>query len=200
MVTSPDKTQDLRVRRTHVLLRKAFLELMSEKEFQSITVQEIADRAMVNRATFYDHFVDKYALLEYSIRELFNETLHSKIPEEFTCSVENLHLLVSTTCDYLAQLHGHCLPKDRQILPLVQTQITTAITELLMTWIDGAQSDAPRDPALLQSTAVLTSWAIYGAAFYWSQQSQQKPSQEFVTKILPLIVASIAQVINVQGS
>lgn len=196
MLTSPDKTQDLRVRRTHVLLRKAFLELLTEKDFQSITVQEIADRAMVNRATFYDHFLDKYALLEYSIRELFNETLHSKIPKGFTFSVENLNLLLLTTCEYLSQRRQHCLPKDQQILLLVQTQITTAITERLITWIENAPSDGSPDPTLLQSTAALTSWAIYGAASYWSQQTAHKSAHEFSSQILPSILACLAPVIK----
>ncbi len=198
MLTPPDKPQDLRVRRTHLLLRKAFLDLMTEKDFQSITVQDIADRAMINRATFYDHFVDKYALLEYSVRELFKETLHSKIPEEFTFSVENLHLLMLTACEYLSGLREHCLPKDQQILPLVQTQITTAITEILVTWINEAHADGVADPMLYQTTAAITSWAIYGAAFYWSQQTERKSSNEFVSQSLPLVVAGLAQVIKVQ--
>ena len=167
------------------------------KDFQSITVQDIADRAMINRATFYDHFVDKYALLEYSIRELFKETLRDKIPENFTFSVENLHLLMLSACEYLSGLREHCLPKDQQILPLVQTQITTAINEILVTWINDVQAGDPLDPMLRQTTAAVTSWAIYGAAYYWSQQSDQKSPEAFVLQSLPLITASLAQVIKV---
>src|SRR5260221_14719045 len=123
-LTQQEKIPDLRVRRTHLLLRKAFWELMAEKDFQSITVQDIADRAMVNRATFYDHFVDKYALLEYSIREQFKETLQRQIPEVFKYSVENLELLIVTMYEYLSALRNHCVSTDQQILPMVQTQIT----------------------------------------------------------------------------
>ena len=53
---------DLRVRRTHVLLKKALLELCEEKGFKATTVGEIAERAMVNRVTFYRHYRDKYEL------------------------------------------------------------------------------------------------------------------------------------------
>src|SRR5258706_11048089 len=129
MVAVEGKTKDLRVRRTHILLCKAFLELIKERDFQSITVQDIADRAMVNRATFYDHFVDKYALLEYSIREQFKETLQRQIPEVFKYSVENLELLIVTMYEYLSALRNHCVSTDQQILPMVQTQITAVITD-----------------------------------------------------------------------
>lgn len=56
---------DPRVKRTRQALLQAFVALLEEKQnFHSISVQDIAERATVNRATFYDHFEDKYALLE----------------------------------------------------------------------------------------------------------------------------------------
>ena len=58
---SQEKT-DLRVRRTHVLLKQAFLDLCEERGFKAITIGDIAERAMVNRVTFYRHYHDKYAL------------------------------------------------------------------------------------------------------------------------------------------
>ena len=47
---------DLRVMRTRQLLEESFLALMEEKGFQSVTVQDITNRATINRATFYAHF------------------------------------------------------------------------------------------------------------------------------------------------
>jgi len=54
---------DLRVRRTHKLLWEALMTLMTEQEFETISVKEICDRAMVHRTTFYKHYEDKYELL-----------------------------------------------------------------------------------------------------------------------------------------
>ena len=61
---------DLRVRRTRKLLQKALLEAASEKGFAHVTVSDITERAMVNRATFYRHYEDKYDLLTHYIEEL----------------------------------------------------------------------------------------------------------------------------------
>ena len=198
---SPDeKTQDLRVRRTRLLLRNAFMELMTEKNFQSITVQDIADRAMVNRTTFYDHFVDKYGLLEYAIREQFKQTLHSTVPEDSQFSPENLRLLLITTCEFLSQLRNHCLPKDREMLPLVQTQITGLIAEILLSWIGAARPRNARDMTRAPLIATITSWAIYGAGLYWSQANEQESLADFVSQALPTIMASLGQAINVTAS
>ena len=52
---------DPRVKRTRGLLLKSFGDLLAEKSFDAITVQDIAERSTINRATFYAHYVDKYA-------------------------------------------------------------------------------------------------------------------------------------------
>jgi AcrR family transcriptional regulator len=60
---------DRRIVRTQGAIKKAFLELMSEKNFDSITIQDIADRANVNRATVYLHYLDKFDLLDKIMEE-----------------------------------------------------------------------------------------------------------------------------------
>jgi AcrR family transcriptional regulator len=58
-----ERTADRRVQRTRRLLHKALMSLILEKKYESITVQEILDRADVGRSTFYMHFKDKDELL-----------------------------------------------------------------------------------------------------------------------------------------
>ena len=55
--------KDRRVQRTRLLLHKGLMSLILEKKYESITVQEILDRADVGRSTFYLHFRDKDDLL-----------------------------------------------------------------------------------------------------------------------------------------
>jgi len=183
------KPVDLRVKRTHLLLRQALMELMPEKGFQAITVQDIVDRAMINRATFYEHFTDKYALLEYSLRDLFRQTLTAQVPEESGFSAQNLRLLIHTTCEFLSQLRRRCLPKNQQLLPVVQTQITTVINEMLLTWLKQQPMEKQPHQVAPDLTAAVMSWSIYGAAFYWSQEDRQESLDEFVQRTLPLVTA-----------
>ena len=60
---SHEEQTDLRIRRTHKFLQEAMIELVIEKGFDAITVGDIAERAMINRATFYRHYQDKYDLV-----------------------------------------------------------------------------------------------------------------------------------------
>ena len=62
---------DVRVLRTHNSLGDALVALMHEKPFDSITVQEVLDRAAVGRSTFYAHFRDKDDLFLSDVEEFF---------------------------------------------------------------------------------------------------------------------------------
>lgn len=59
----PQKTTDRRVQRTRQLLQKALSELILDKGYEKVTVQDVIDRANVGRSTFYAHFEDKEQLL-----------------------------------------------------------------------------------------------------------------------------------------
>ena len=64
---------DRRVRRTRAGLADALVELILERGYARITVQDILDRADIGRSTFYAHFRDKDALLESCFEGLQEE-------------------------------------------------------------------------------------------------------------------------------
>jgi AcrR family transcriptional regulator len=63
--------EDLRIRRTRKLLQQALIELTIEKGFAAVTVRDLTERAMVNRSTFYRHYVDKHALLRQYLEDRY---------------------------------------------------------------------------------------------------------------------------------
>ncbi|WP_438492588.1 TetR/AcrR family transcriptional regulator [Paenibacillus sp. IHBB 3054] len=64
---------DRRILKTQEALKKAIIELMSEKNFDDITLQDLSDRANISRGTFYLHYMDKYDLLDKLIETHINE-------------------------------------------------------------------------------------------------------------------------------
>jgi AcrR family transcriptional regulator len=64
---------DRRSQRTRKLLGDALVELMLEKRFEEITVQDILDRANIGRSTFYAHYTDKEQLLLSEIEHVIHE-------------------------------------------------------------------------------------------------------------------------------
>ena len=65
-----EKTKDRRIQKTRKVLHEALISLILEKDYRSITIQEIIDRANVGRSTFYTHFQDKDDLLTSEVGNL----------------------------------------------------------------------------------------------------------------------------------
>src|SRR6202158_6254455 len=95
---------DPRIRRTRQLLQDALRRLLVEKEFDDITVQDITEAATLNRATFYAHYPDKFALLGELIRVSFLELLSQRnVYFDGTCSTA-FHPIILALCDYLLEV------------------------------------------------------------------------------------------------
>jgi AcrR family transcriptional regulator len=185
MLPKEKEKEDLRVLRTRKLLYDAFIDMLGKKRFRSITVGEIADQAMVNRATFYAHFADKYALFEYAIRKSFQQTFEAQIPEDCYYSIYNLQIVISAVCDFLKQLNGHCHPVEAQELPSFDGIVIQMVGEIITEWFSKNDDCEFVEPPNL--VVDMVSWAIYGAALHWSKHNQDEPSVEFVVKITPMI-------------
>lgn len=80
-----DPKLDRRVARTRIFLRDALFSLIEEKGYAAITVQDITDRANVNRVTFYFHYKDKEDLLFEVLKNLY-DGLVSSLPPTTTAS------------------------------------------------------------------------------------------------------------------
>ncbi len=71
---SMKKKLDLRIQKTYLALENAFIKLLEEKPFESITTNELCDAAMIRRTTFYKHFEDKYDYFSFFISNSINRS------------------------------------------------------------------------------------------------------------------------------
>ena len=66
---------DLRIKKTKRAIRSAFAELIKEKPMEKITVKEIAERAEINKTTFYAHYETVYDLVDQLAQETVAEVI-----------------------------------------------------------------------------------------------------------------------------
>ncbi|WP_342045775.1 TetR/AcrR family transcriptional regulator [Bacillus sp. OTU530] len=78
-------TEDRRVLKSQEAIKNALIELMLEKNFDQITLQDISDRANVGRRTIYHHYMDKYDLLDKLMEEHINKLRETR---EWACEKE----------------------------------------------------------------------------------------------------------------
>lgn len=78
-----EKKTDLRIIKTRRQIQTAFLNLLKENKFDTISVSQITQEAMISRSTFYDHYEDKFALLD-SIYEMINSEFKKIVTDYFS--------------------------------------------------------------------------------------------------------------------
>ena len=123
---------DPRVRRTRQLLQCALGKLLKEKEFEKISVQEIADAATLNRATFYDHYDDKFALLECMVGSRFHELLAERgVRFDGSCSGA-LSAMVVGVCDFLEESLGMEGERQRQMEPHLESAMIAVVRRMIL--------------------------------------------------------------------
>jgi AcrR family transcriptional regulator len=191
----PVNDADPRVRRTRQLLQEALLALMAEKNFDAISVQDITERATLNRATFYAHFQDKYALFAGYSREWFRTALEQRLPAEAGLSRANLELLILASMEALAQMDDHCAPTEA-LKPLVMSAVQEELARCLLGWLRHAPTPATQPAVALETTAAGLSWAIFGTALDWSRMPERTPAPATAARIATLLTGGLATVLG----
>jgi AcrR family transcriptional regulator len=176
----PAENTDPRVLRSRQMLMESLLRLLTRKEFDEISIQEIADEATLNRATFYLHYPDKNALLQAMTAARFRDLI-ARRSLSFTNCDGALRAIALGVCDYLAETTG-CpsqlakMPIEGSIIPVVEGMFEEGAKHHAMA--PGA------DPKLQATTAA---WAIFGAARRWYQTPERIPAEEMAAKIEALV-------------
>src|ERR1700681_3291846 len=170
------ETTDPRILRSRRMLMEALARLLMKKEFEEISVQEIADEATLNRGTFYLHYPDKNALLQAMTSVRFRDLIERR-GITFTGCDGALRAIALGVCDYLAETTS-CpgqlaqIPLEGSIIPVIEGMFKQGISRHGM---------APGvDAALLATTAA---WAVFGAARRWFQTLDRIPAEEMAAKI-----------------
>lgn len=103
-----DNLTDRRVIRTREAIRDAMIDLIEEIGFESLSIKDIADRANINRGTFYLHYHDKFDLLDQTENEIIDDIKNILMKEitwgfeEYLNSNEPLPVIV-TIFEYIKQ-------------------------------------------------------------------------------------------------
>ena len=183
MVTAlkPDiQTTDPRILRSRRMLMNSLARLLRKKEFEDISVQEIADEATLNRNTFYLHYPDKSALLQAMTESRFRDLIKER-GISFTDCNGALHAIALGVCDYLTELtnctvKGALIPLEGSIIPVVANMFKEGADHHRL--IPGV------DAALLATTGA---WAVFGAARLWHHTSNRIPAEQMAAKIEAMV-------------
>lgn len=175
-----NETTDPRILRSRRMLADSLVRLLKKKEFEDISVQEIADEATLNRNTFYLHYPDKSALLQAMTESRFRGLIEQR-GISFTDCNGALRAIALGVCDYLTEItncsiKGALIPLEGAIIPVIESMFMEGAARHVV--VPGI------DPALMATTAA---WAVFGAARRWHQAPNRILAEEMAAKIEAMV-------------
>ncbi|MBK9750868.1 MAG: TetR/AcrR family transcriptional regulator [Chloroflexi bacterium] len=176
------KSEDLRVRRTRKLVWEALMELILERDFDFVTVNDICERAMVHRTTFYNHFQDKFDLLASGMATMYEEfTTELASPLEAYERLDPDHPPA-----YFVQLFQHILDNKlfytamltgRGVNPF-RERLLSYLTQVSLQRLKYVQSKLGSARIPLEMTACFYAGAIISTATWWANEGfRETPTQ-----------------------
>lgn len=87
---------DRRIEKSRQAIMEAFTKLMLEKDFEKITIHEIAELANVNRGTVYSHYADIFDLLDHCMENHLNKLFENCQPRENDTTISGKNSLCKT--------------------------------------------------------------------------------------------------------
>jgi len=173
-----EEEEDLRVRRTRLMLQEALMALAVEKGFAAITVRDITERAMVNRSTFYRHYLDKYDLLETYTDELYasiyatEDPMHEDMPGQAPSGLIRFLEHIYTYRDFYRVMLG--ANGDARFIQHFRQNIENRMRYLLE--ISGSEIEANGAPLGMRLSYI--SCADIGAILWWLENEPKRTPEE----------------------
>jgi AcrR family transcriptional regulator len=170
---------DRRVLRSRQMLVDALAKLLRRKDFDDISIQEIANEADLTRATFYLHFADKAALLQAMAAARFGEMLNKRGISRIG-STADLKALAEGVCEYVAKVlecqSSSEMPLERAVIPVMEGVFRAGARE--REFASGLDPDT-------YGTAM--AWAVYGAANRWARTPNRISAAQMAKEIAALL-------------
>ena len=183
------KKEDSRVIRTKSKLLATFKDLLIEKSFEKITVQEICERASIKRATFYKHFDDKYALLRYLVGSL-RDSFDAKLPKAAKLDATSVYYE-----RYIHALVTFLIENEKMVINALESELVYSLVEVIKdkNYEDTCQrlttsvNEGMILPASVEIVASMMTGAVANTLVKWLKNGKKTPVDTLICEISAVI-------------
>lgn len=177
---------DPRVLRTRKLITEAFIQIFQTKSFSEISVKDITTEAMINRATFYNHFLDKYDLLEKVVEEKLHLNLgceKQKTSMSIEETIETVFLSLTRFETSVPSVSGQ--EEKEAIDAIIKLELVNIFRTKLI------EINPQTETRLLDKLANWLTFIVRGISLDWKHSDQDETAGEFIEPLLPFIMRGI---------
>jgi AcrR family transcriptional regulator len=185
------KKPDRRVQRTEQLLRGALLSLIQEKGFETLSVQDIIDRANVGRATFYAHFDNKEDLLVSGF-----DNLRASLKERQREALVRRSSLDERVLGFSYEIFAHANEHRGVFLAMagkrshaiVQQLLYRILLDLVRDDVKATVSRVRANSVPVEALAQFITGALFGLLMWWLNAKMRLPVEEVNTLFRQLAI------------
>ncbi|MGV2883077.1 MULTISPECIES: TetR/AcrR family transcriptional regulator [Paenibacillus] len=171
---------DRRIQKSRESIIEAFIQLLSEKNFEQITINQIAERANVSRGTVYLHFMDKFDLLDQCIKSHLVELIESSL----FCGVTGIFPSKEALLHSFRYLKEHALFYGAvladQSVPEFRTRLQAALLRGLDKQIDMSGINQGRNKEIMLQ---FLASALAGMIEWWITSAEPYSAEELVDEL-----------------
>jgi AcrR family transcriptional regulator len=191
--------EDRRVQRTRPLLERALIELIEEQDYETITVQQITDRANIGRATFYLHYRDKEHLLLSTIQKLEEDLAQRLEPLRPPDLLMGKQTLEEQIFRHVAtHRHLYQVLLSERGAALARKRLMAYLTEQTEHFVLNPLLETIREPAVPVSfLATFLSGTLYTAITWWLDHQELKTPGEMGHLVHELAMRGILSILGI---
>jgi AcrR family transcriptional regulator len=196
------KKVDPRVVRTRQMLRDALVSLIEEKGFDAITVQDIADRAGLNRATFYLHYRDKQELLVKSLRDAIDELvadIGASTDEQGQLVFDGSLRPIKAAFEHVAQhARFYRVMMSAEGVASFIAGVRDYMAEITLSWLKVLQPNPRQSRVPPEIVANSLSWSLLGVLIWWLEHDMPHPPDYMAEQFQLLMTLDLRQVLGLK--
>ncbi len=193
---------DPRVIRTRHMLREALIALILEKGFETITIQDITDKAGLRRATFYLHYQDKQELLVKSLHDAIDELvadIGASTDEHGQLVFDGSLRPIKATFEHVAQhARFYRVMMSAEGVPSFIAGVRDYIAEITLRWLTALQPDSRQSQVPLEIVANSLSWSLLGVLIWWLEHDMPHSPEYMAEQFRRLITLDLRQVLGLE--
>lgn len=177
--------------RTRKKLSEALIEALGDKSFDKLTVMDICNAAGLPRATFYNHFIDKYDLLKYA----FKTTAESIMPDSLPDIIDEKDCLKAITDNLMHYVEDHQELFRRvgsaNINSLFFSEIKCNVRSLLKDFFDAKSGKGVNYKHTTFLLAEFYANALVFTVQGWIDSDARMDRNDFISSIMDLVVIDV---------
>lgn len=184
---------DLRIQKTYMMLHNAFTSLLEEKKFEEFTVNELCERAMIRRTTFYKHFADKYEYFAYYMTEI-SEEFHNQFPADtYTGNFNAYFIQMSRELLRFMKKNEKFVEHFAQssLFPMLLNLLAEHISKDMLLTADKLGTSTIASSAKLKSTAAFYTGGLINLLLQSLRSGEPLDEESFIETVSSLIMKEV---------